>query len=349
MARGRRSSSLTARSAAARKKETAPAEAQRQDEVPSRERVGRYRIGAVSEATGISAHTLRVWERRYGAFSLSRTDGGVRLYSDADVERLHRLRKLQEQGHAIGQIAHLPDDELVQLLSEGGLPRSPEAGRVANGTVLPALGGGFERVRETFLESVRAFDLSTADRVLQAAIAGSDLRVLVLELLPPLFEEIGRRWETGAFHVAHEHAASALLRNALGGLQRARSGAEGRGRVVATTLSGELHEFGALLASLLASANGWQVSYLGPNLPTEEIRIAVSRARATAVMVSAVCAERPSSKRHYVDQLEQLRDALPASCEILVGGALAPHLQPTPEGVSILGSLDALERWLVRQ
>jgi len=329
-----------------RKKEPSSSEAERQEVELSRDRVGRYRIGAVSEATGISAHTLRVWERRYGAFALSRTEGGVRLYSDADVERLHRLRRLQEQGHAIGQIAHLPDDELVQLLSEGGLPRGQEGGAGGSGTVLTALGGDFGQVREAFLESVRTFNLSRADRLLQAAIAGSELRGLVLELLPPLFEEIGRRWEIGTFHVAHEHAASALLRNALGGIQRTHRGDEGKGTIVATTLSGELHEFGALLVSLLASAHGWQATYLGPNLPSEEIRLAASRVRARAVLVSTVCAERPASRRHYVDQLQQLRDALPAACEVLVGGALAPHLRPLPEGVSMLGSLEALERWL---
>lgn len=313
---------------------TSPADA------PERERVGRYRIGAVANATGISTHTLRVWERRYDAFALSRTGGGVRLYSDADVARLRVLKQLLDRGHAIGQIARLPDAELARLLMEGGLPLSQP-------TAAPlAMGAGPASIREAFLEAVRTFDLASAERILLGAVAASEPRPLILELLPPLFEEIGRRWSTGEFHIAHEHAASGLLRNALGAVLKTWRPAPDAGTLVATTLSGELHEFGALLTALLGAAHGWNAVYLGPNLPAEEIAFAARQSRARAVLVSLVHAEGASELRRFRGQLALLQEGLPAGVELVAGGAAASRLLAAPGRATVLPDLTTFDAWL---
>lgn len=302
------------------------------------DRVGRYRIGAVAGATGISAHTLRVWERRYGAFSTSRTEKGTRLYSDADVERARMLSQLQQRGHAIGQIAGLPDPELATLMDAAGLGAAP--------VPLPATTGELQSLEENFLEAIRRFDLVRAERLLKAAIAGMEPRAVVMQLLPPLFAEIGRRWEMGEFQIAHEHAASALLRDALGELLRTWRPTSKARSVVATTLSGELHEFGALLVSLLASVHGWRSAYLGPNLPAEEILLSVAEVDASAVLVSVVCAQDAKACRTFGDQLRRVRDGLPSHCELVVGGAAAQLLPGRLAGVTFLEDLPTLERWL---
>ncbi len=306
-----------------------------------RERVGCYRIGAVSSATGISTHTLRVWERRYDVLSLSRTEGGVRLYSEADVARLRRLKQLLERGFAIGQIARLPDEELERLLAQGGLPIPPEA-PAQDAEAFPAL-------RFRFLEAVRVFDLPEAERILLGAVGGIEPRRLVLELLPPLFEEVGLRWARGEFHVAHEHAASALLRNTLGALLRTSQSTPGAPTVVSTTLSGELHEFGALLTALLATALGWNTAYLGPNLPAEEILLAVNRSKARAVLLSLVYVENSAAARRFADELAKLKTGLPPGVELLAGGAAAPQLKDSLRGMKVMQELAALEAWLTTQ
>ncbi len=71
-----------------------------------------YSIGAVARLTGISTHTLRIWERRYGAVVADRTDSGRRVYSKADIEKLSLLKSLSDNGSSIGQIANLSTEEL---------------------------------------------------------------------------------------------------------------------------------------------------------------------------------------------------------------------------------------------
>lgn len=73
-----------------------------------------YSIGAVARLTGISTHTLRIWERRYSAIVADRTESGRRVYSKADIEKLSLLKSLSDNGSSIGQIAHLATEELKQ-------------------------------------------------------------------------------------------------------------------------------------------------------------------------------------------------------------------------------------------
>ena len=72
----------------------------------------RYPLRAVIRRTGLTADVIRAWERRYGAVSPSRSEGGQRLYSEHDVIRLSLLRKATAEGHSIGEIARLDDASL---------------------------------------------------------------------------------------------------------------------------------------------------------------------------------------------------------------------------------------------
>jgi len=87
-----------------------------------------YRIGAVSRLTGISADTLRIWERRYQVVDPQRTEKGGRLYTQDDVTRLTMIKTLVDQGHAISTVANLDGPELSQRLSRAHPANLPELG-----------------------------------------------------------------------------------------------------------------------------------------------------------------------------------------------------------------------------
>ena len=83
---------------------------------------GRYPISAAANLAGVSVHTVRKWENRHGAISPQRTAGGDRRYTEDDVQRLRRLKKLVDQGASIGSIAQLGDEDLAAMLQEGPTP-----------------------------------------------------------------------------------------------------------------------------------------------------------------------------------------------------------------------------------
>src|SRR5512141_3126263 len=90
----------------------------------------RYPVRLVALRTGLTPHVLRAWERRYRVVSPARTEGGQRLYSDLDIERLQLLRRLTERGHAISRIASLPVAALARLDEETG---GAEGGAASSG------------------------------------------------------------------------------------------------------------------------------------------------------------------------------------------------------------------------
>lgn len=284
-----------------------------------------YRIGAAARLTGISPHSLRMWERRYGAFATARSEGGDRLYSERDIQRLRLVRRLLERGHSIGQLARLPARELSRLL-EQEMPAP---------STLQAFG-------DRFLASIAAMDLLAAEAELSRALAASSTRQFALELVPELLREVGRRWQSGDICVAHEHAASALVRSQLGALLHTYAAPGDAPSLVAATLEGELHELGALLVSLIAAMNGWHASYLGPSLPVEECVRAVKQSGARALAISSVVAE-PKQLR---TQLGKLARGLPGRVEILLGGAAAGALAQLPPRVHAFARLDELDRFL---
>ncbi len=86
------------------------------------EKTGGYGIRAVVRLTGLPAHTLRLWEERYGAIRVARSPGGHRVYSAADVERLTRLKRLVDQDHRISDLASLTDADLDARLATDTRP-----------------------------------------------------------------------------------------------------------------------------------------------------------------------------------------------------------------------------------
>ena len=79
----------------------------------------RHPIRVVARRTGITLHVLRAWERRYAVVEPGRTEGGQRLYSDADIERLKLLRDAVASGRSISQVAPLGEAALAELVAQG--------------------------------------------------------------------------------------------------------------------------------------------------------------------------------------------------------------------------------------
>lgn len=297
-----------------------------------------YPIRAVAKLTGIPVDTLRAWERRYRAVTPDRSARG-RLYSDAEVRRLLLMRSAVDGGHAIGQVAGLSDAELRDLahapLAFGNNPRPETATRAVDPNLQPLL-----RAIESFDYSATSEELSRLALLLSPA-------GMVHEVVLPLLRLTGENWENGTFQIAQEHMFSACLRNLLGGLVRLHRPVNGAARILLTTPSDELHEFGILAAAMLAVAQGSPVTYLGPNLPPGEILSATEKCRANVVVLGIMKSNAtPAVKR----DMTRLMSELPVSTELWAGGTGAAEVFEgmARDGTFILKDLADFERHLSR-
>ncbi len=226
-----------------------------------------FPIRTVADLTGVNAITLRAWERRYGLVKPVRTDGGQRMYRREEIELIHRIVGLLDQGIPIGRVA----------LALAGAAQLDKRAR-------SSLWDGY---LERIIGAIGRFDEDEVEEVYNSALALHPMPLVTDRLLLPLLCELGRRWETGQGSVAEEHFLSAYLRNKLGARfhHRSRTG-QGR-RLLVACLPGEQHELGLLMFSLLAVDRGMQIVMLAANVPLVELPAAAKRGRCEAIVLSA--------------------------------------------------------------
>jgi methanogenic corrinoid protein MtbC1 len=261
----------------------------------------------VSKLTGLSTHTLRMWEKRYAAVVPERTDAGGRLYSDADVERLRLLHTLVESGHSIGGIANLDDSDLRHMASAFPLPSE------ASGTELLA------DVRKRVIEAVERLEVTAAEQILSRAALGTEPVEFLKSVVGPILVEVGDRWESGELRIAHEHACSAVTRGLLFSLMRLYPSNDSQRKLVVATPAQEDHELGAMMVSMLGAMHGWNVLYLGPNLPAEEIAYAVRNSGSELLLVSVTNLDDDKAAA----ELRAIEDGVPGHVRIVAGGQAA--------------------------
>ncbi len=295
----------------------------------------KYPIRAVSRLTGISLDTLRAWERRYKVVTPARSDRG-RLYTDMEIQRLMLLRDAISRGHAIGQIAPLSDQELKDLGQRSaevlrGFPGREESPNAA-------LAG--------LVESIEAFDAAAANEEMGRLAALLPAADLVKQIALPLMRLVGDRWHRGTLTIAHEHMASAVLRNLFGSMLRMYKPMEPVVKLILATPSGEHHEFGILAAAMLAAPLGLEPIYLGANLPSAEIAAAAERSGAKVIVIGVMDQSADSAALH---ELRTLASTLPAGIELWVGGrAMSDQSQEFQERVACIDNFEVLERQLRR-
>jgi DNA-binding transcriptional MerR regulator/methylmalonyl-CoA mutase cobalamin-binding subunit len=295
---------------------------------------GSYPIQIVVQRTGLSAHTIRIWEKRYGAVKPQRTETNRRLYSEAEVERLSLLRQLTERGQNIGYVARLDTLALRGLLSENASsPITTGAGHSSKPAEVESL------LHET-LEATRRMDAEALHATLERAERTLGNQGVVQKLVAPVAQALGQRWRDGDLSAAHEHFATAALKLYLGQAAKPFGLSATAPLVVVGTPAGQLHELGALLASACAANLGWRVLYLGPSLGAADLAGAALQNEAKAVALSLVY---PDDDPHLPAELSRLRKHLP-NTPVIVGGRAAPAYQDALQAIdaAVAGDLSEL-------
>jgi len=221
---------------------------------------------AVIQRTGLSADTIRIWERRYAVVSPLRTEGNARRYTEHDVQRLLALRTAVAGGRSIGELAGLSNDVLRSL--------SPAIGPTAEADALVA----------DYLVALHRFDVSTCESLLARSMMLAPT-ALVFGVAAPILRAIGQDWGDGALSIAEEHLASFQLRSLFASILGNRRAPTDAPRVVFAAPAGQHHELGVLMAAALASERGAAPVMLGANTPMADALLAAERSSASLIVL----------------------------------------------------------------
>lgn len=258
---------------------------------------GYIRIGELSRRVGVSPELLRAWERRYGLLQPERSPGGFRLYSDADVARVHAMKRHLGEGLSAAEAARLaretgPDD-MVAVRDAG----------------TPLLEGALADLRA----ALQRFDEAAAHAALDRLLAGFALETVLRDAVVPLLHELGEEWARGETTIGQEHFASQLLRGRL--LSLGRGWGRGTGpRALLAAPPGELHDLGLVVFGLALRERGWRITFLGADTPLETLLETANDIAPDLVVLAAV---RPSP---FAGVHSGLR-ALAGTWRVALGGA----------------------------
>jgi methanogenic corrinoid protein MtbC1 len=284
-------------------------------------------IAAVERDTGLSKDTLRVWERRYG-FPMPQRDAiGERAYPLDQVERLRIVKRLLDAGHRPGRVVALPVQALQQL-AESTVDH-PQ--RVAES----GLGAGDLR---QLVDLIRAHDVPALRLELSRLLARQGVRGFIVDVVAPLNQAVGDAWMRGQLQVFEEHVYSevvqSVLRQALASIPLPLAGT--MPRVLLTTLPGEPHGLGLLMAEAVLALEGAACVSLGVQTPVRDI---VGAAEALKVQIVAIGFSGCLNLKQMLDSLTELRRELPPSVQVWAGGS-SPGLNRRPiDGVTVLATL----------
>ena len=288
-----------------------------------------WSIAEVERDTGLGKDTLRVWERRYGFPRPDRDALGERQYSHAQLLQLRLIKRLLDMGHRPGKVVGLNYLELEQLCEQAtSLPRPHH-------TRLPHTASELEAEWLLWLQT-NQFD--TLRHALQQHIMRFGLGSTVDQLIAPLCIAVGEAWLRGDLSIYQEHLFTqtvlTLMREAMGQVDSSARGQRKPPKVLLTTTPTEHHQLGLLMAECFFTVEGCDRVSLGPRTPVPDIAQAAVQ---LGVHIVALSFSAHASKRDVADSLAQLRELLPATIELWVGGAaLALQRKGLPTNVLVI-------------
>lgn len=229
-----------------------------------------FSIKAIASLTGLSTETLRAWERRYQAIIPGRNENGRRFYSQHDLDKLALLANLTRQGHAISKISNFSVEQLRKLLNASD--ENTDGQRV---------------FAEQIVEALLDYRIDRCEQLLKRALLANEPLAYLRDILTPALNHVGQLWHEEKLSIAQEHIFSACVnRILLGMVNNLHSISGNRPGMLFATPSGEPHEFGLLMCSLLAAEQHYNCYYLGANVPSVDIIAAAKKLNVEIIVLS---------------------------------------------------------------
>ncbi len=262
-----------------------------------------YNMKAVEQQTGISAATLRAWERRYSLVEPRRTASGYRLYSDRDVALLQWVRLQMNEGLTISRVV-----AVLGSLRESNNPIWIDSGDgqvpVKYDTPLPP-----QSLVQPLFQALVDLDDDRADEILDQAFAMYTTPTVYVDLIAPTLVEIGEAWHRGDIFVTFEHFAASYLRGRLLALFQAYPRRPEMPMLFVGCAPNERHELGALIFAVMLRQQGYNVVYLGQDVPLDDMIQAASKEHPAMICISANSATTALNLREVQSKLQALEQA----------------------------------------
>ena len=259
-----------------------------------------YKIKDIEILTGIKAHTIRIWEKRYRILIPERTQTQIRTYSDQDLSSLLNISLLNKNGHKISHIAEWDKDKINRLVWEIKMSRNVDF------------------TEEKLILALLHTDEQLFSETLQVLIDDKGLTKTFSEDLLPFLERIGVMWLVNSISAAQEHFISNLIRQKIiSEIDKQEIPADKSNPVMLYLPEHDWHEIGLLFYQYLLRSKGFHTVYLGQSLPYDSLLDCIQRIQPKAIISSWLTA---IDKPFLINYFKQLKKDAP-NAMLFAGGA----------------------------
>lgn len=216
-----------------------------------------FGIKDLENLSGIKAHTIRIWEKRYNLFSPERTDTNIRSYSLASLQKLLNITLLYNNGYKISKIAQMGDEKITTDVKE-----------------IIAIKSVKDHAISSFKLAMINFDYQLFDDTYNALLVDRPFPVIFKEIFVPLLHELGLLWQTNTIQLSHEHFLLYLIKEKIYVQTEKLRKAQHKGKDKTFVLflpENEIHEIGLLYLNYEVALKGYKSIFLGPTVPLESL------------------------------------------------------------------------------
>src|SRR6187551_402450 len=248
--------------------------------------MGRYSIKELEQLSGIKAHTIRIWEKRYKLIDPSRTTTNIRFYSDDDLKKIINVSLLNNSGIKISKIADMSLDAMSKKVIEISEVNSETSVYI-----------------DQMVISMIDMEEEMFEKILSNLILRFGFEKAIIDVVYPFLEKIGILWQTHNITPAHEHFISNLIRQkiivAIDGLPIPPKTSK---KILLFLPEGEMHELGLLFYHFLIRKSGYRTYYLGQNVPHEDL-ISVYKVHQPDFMLTSITSTLTVPIERYLERL----------------------------------------------
>lgn len=274
-----------------------------------------YSIKDLEKFSGIKAHTIRIWEKRFQIFTPNRTDTNIRQYSEEDLKYLLNLTVLYNKGIKISEIVTLSTEVLKERVMDIAIHAEGPDGHV-----------------ESLVIAMIELNEVLFDKTITTSMIRIGFEDTILHLIYPFFEKVGLLWQTGSIMPAQEHFISCLIRQklivAIDSITAPR--ALNSKNYLLFLPEGEWHELGLLFMFYAIKKRGNRVTYLGPNVPGENLKSIIKTLKPCCVVTQYITSQPLEDVK---SQLLKLQKLCIDSHLFISGGLLKRHPEVMPNSL----------------
>jgi len=279
-----------------------------------------YSIADLENLTGIKAHTIRIWEKRYNVIEPSRTATNIRYYSNDDMRKLVNIASLLNAGMKISKISKLSADEFNEEINKR-LSAGKDEDVIAESYISQLINAGL------------GFNESSFDKLFSSSILRYGFKDAYIKILLPVLNRIGLLWSTESLNAAQEHFISNLVKQKLySAIDALPSADSSKPPVVLFLPDFEDHEIGLLMANFMLRQSGRNVIYLGQKVPLINIKDTVVECQPSQLLFFLLQTHPNDFLQNYIDQLssefKSLSIFLTGNHQLIESLSLPENVQP---------------------